>query len=218
MLVALLALAGGLQAFGDTVVFNDQSISGYTPQGFTGNLASFFQVNSPVTVDALGIFNASGTGYIAGTIQVGLYDVTTGEQVGTTVTFGPDTSYTAGGGFGHDVFQTIAPQTLAPGLYEVDAVGFSATDTNGNTGFPPEPGPVFNTLGGALNFSGYSYYNGDSSGLDFPNVNNGLGIYDTHIYEAGTLEASPVPEPSSLLLLGTGLAAFAGMLRRKLRA
>ena len=53
--ISLLALAAALAispaAVAGTVVFNDQPIpTGDVQQDFPGNLASFFQVNSPVTV------------------------------------------------------------------------------------------------------------------------------------------------------------------------
>lgn len=44
-------------------------------------------------------------------------------------------------------------------------------------------------------------------------VNSGYGLVTG--FETG--EASPIPEPSSFLLLGTGLMAAAGMIRRKIR-
>src|ERR1035441_8630324 len=115
ILAALFLFVGGLQAFGGAIVYNDPA--GQGTQNFNGNLANFFTVNTSVTVDALGVFNASGGGYITGPIQVGLYDVTTSTQVGPTVTF--QGQYTPQG-LGYDVFQSITPVTLAPGLYEVD--------------------------------------------------------------------------------------------------
>jgi hypothetical protein len=211
MLVALLVLAGGLQAFADTIVYNDPA--GQGTQNFGGNLALDFTVNSPVTVDALGVFNASGSGTITGTIDVALYDVTTSTVVATARFNGPYTPVS------YDVFQPITPVVLAPGLYQVDAVGFSSSDLNGNLNTLSSSGPTLNPLGGALTFTGAGWDSNTS--LDYPTTcstcKDAPSPQDSQ-FDAGTFEASPVPEPSSLLLLGSGLAAFAGMLRRKLRA
>jgi len=209
---ALFVLGGGMRAYGDPVtVFNDQATSG---QGWTGNLASLFIVNQTTTVDALGIFNPTGSGTVTGpnNIEVGLYDVTSGQQIGSTVVFNTGTSYTLGGTFGLDIFQSFSA-TLAPGLYGVDAVGFNPAYPNGNTG-GWGPGPVFDG-GGYLTFAGYSYYDSNSAYLDFPNSSN--GTYDTHIYDAATL-AIVTPEPGTLLLLGTGLFCLAFLASRKAKS
>jgi hypothetical protein len=157
-----------------------------------------------VTISDLGVFNQSGTGYITGTIQVALFNVTTDQQITATVTFGPDTGYTAES---NAVYQSITPITLGPGTYAVDAVGFSGTDTNGNNGFPgppADPTPGFDTFGGALSFpTPGSFYDSNHS-LDLANIS------DPHLYEAGTFEVSAVPEggASSLYLLLAGLCCF----------
>jgi hypothetical protein len=82
----------------------------------------------------------------------------------------------------------------------VDNKGFAFTATEGNTDFTID---IFSSGVGA-----YDAYFVDSDG-DVATVPVTLTVVNT---------TSVVPEPSSLLLLGTGIAAAAGFVRRKLPA
>ena len=100
----LLALIGVLPVHASTIAYNDPS--GQGTQAWPGNLALLFNVLSPITVTSLGVYNASGSGVITGTIQVAIYDLGTNLAVTPVVTFN-GTYSTAG--FGFDVFQAIVP-------------------------------------------------------------------------------------------------------------
>jgi hypothetical protein len=171
---------------------------------------------------------------------VGIFDVTT-STIATvaTATFAPGYY---GPAQGYYVYQAISPVTLTTGdVYEVDAVGFSGSDPNGNRN-NGSVAPTLNTFGGAITYlEGFSEYgNGSAFGAitatyDGPNGNpagsygfstqsNG-GILDRWgpndvnepaIYDAGSFGVTP--EPSSLLLLGTGLLGLAFVAFRKAKS
>jgi hypothetical protein len=209
---ALLALSGVVSVHAGTIVYEDPA--GQGTQGYTGNLGLNFTVNSPVTVTALGVFNASGSGTISGTLHVVIFDMTSLLWVTPVVTF--HGAYTPEG-FGYDVFQPITPVTLQPGPYQVDATGFNSNDLNGDTVFSgSSSGPVLNNLGGAITFTGarfkgsLSLVNG-SPPLQCPSCSNVPSAFDAGTFQVG---AAGTPEPGSFGLFGCGFIALTVVLRR----
>jgi PEP-CTERM motif-containing protein len=203
----LLALVGAASTRADNIAYTDPA--GQGRQAWGGNLALNFNVLSPITVTELGVFNASGSGTITGTIKVVIYNTGTNTAVTPVVAFHGNYSPA---GLGFDVFQPITPVILGIGSYEVDAVGFSASDLNGNINLG-SIGPILNNFAGSLAFAGASY--DSSTSLDDPSSCAGCVPLpaQSRQFDAGTF--GQVPEPSSLLLFGTGVLALGMMAFRR---
>jgi hypothetical protein len=109
---------------------------------------------------------------------------------------------------------------LAPGTFPV---GFLMVPNDNILYYPPSYGlgNTYFDLGGlsyglsdGTNVKLY-FSNGEFYGQTFNGQSIGLPAFETiHIDPA----ASPVPEPSSLMLLGTGVLGLAGVVRRKFAA
>ena len=216
-----LRLCAALAMMAAIVPAHASSIIAYTDPGgsgnqaWGGNLALDFTVNSAITVSAMGVFNAAGAGLIAGTLQVAIFNTGTNTQVTPTVTF--HGAYTP---TGFDVFQSITPVTLGPGNYLVDAVGFSASDLNGNLNLGGS-GPALNTGGGLLSFTGAGW--DSNSTLDEPltcAICKAAPSPQNRQFDAGTFQfsaLSSVPEPGTAGLILCGMALAAALRRRHAR-
>ena len=191
----------------------------YTDGGILGTQNGFF-VDGP------------GSGPFAQTISDGFVDTTTGVagslDLGLWVTAGttPTTlSWSLGTSvFGSDISSGTVAQvgysffggtTFGYDVYSVHIDGLSGLLTAGNT--------YYLTLGGANNSTGNQLVgwdvNNGAATCNFAHNGNDLGGCGLG-GEAFTIStaSAPTPEPGSLLLLGSGMLALAGVLRRKVRA
>jgi hypothetical protein len=171
------------------------------------SLGEVFTVNQNINVDFLGYYAVGGNpSTLTENHAVAIYDAS-GNLVTSSIV-------NSASGFTDDfqnfAFSSISTVELFAGqTYVIDgASGFVdpyAFDDNGFSVSAPISLLGDNwTFGSNDSFTGTTMIGDVSDGYWGPNF--------------GYAAAAPTPEPSSLLLLGSGLVGFAGMLRRKLKA
>ena len=129
----------------------------------------------------------------------------------------------AGGGFSGS--GTLSTTQVGAGEYLIEGItGTGVTGLYDPNGFNGNDNFLFPTSTQTLDSSGFSFT--DVNGPDHFNVNifdNGTGYFAYLQDEDNFTETIPVtftlseatPEPSTFLLLGTGVLGFAGLARRK---
>lgn len=169
---------------------------GYDSRPFT--LGYEFTTSTAFSINALGYWNDGNQN----NHQVGIWDSQGNLLVSTTV-LGTDQVD------GHFIYHPIDNFFLAPGTYVIGGEFLG----NGNA-FPWN-------ANGVVTIAGYTYVMDEQlfgSGLNFPTVGN-IGYGDNGILAANfsITDVTPVPEPCSLALLGSGMAGLFGMRKRWMR-
>jgi len=125
---------------------------------------------------------------------------------------------TGSGGASSDNFANFAAWDNGTGLASVNTTtGFFGVFAYSLTGVSLGQGQYLtvNFAGGGLPLGTFVAAFSCETPDDTSTACSGGDIYSTPFTHVGLVDAGPTPEPASMLLIGTGLVAFGGMLRRK---
>lgn len=211
LVLAFISLAVTASARAEMIVYNNVTATSYTSSAYVVGQSGVleysvddaFTLTSTITVNEIMAGVWVPTGSTLTSAGGGVFTEAFGQGTGTVFgTEPPNASTLITSDFGgwdiYDEYFDIAPATLGPGTYYLD---FLAGDTTAGE----EVGwDISNKLPATADQW--------SSGGEH---NSGLASTTFALLGPGE---SPVPEPSSLLLLGSGVTALAGMIRRKLKA
>jgi hypothetical protein len=165
-------------------------------------------ITATVMIDALGIYDAGSNG-LTHAHEVGIWD-SGGTLLASTIVGPAATLFDASvSGDGQYVYSPIAPLLLTSGTYRLGA--FYAVNTTDAVAF--SLAGVFSNAAGAAVGSGFWL---DSGFFTQPLNNAGGFSYVGPNARIGDVAA--VPEPASIMLMGTGLLGAAARIRRRQRA
>ena len=199
--VFVFSLCFAASAFADTVGFTINNTTGLSLSNPPFTLGFTFQVNSEIQVTQLGLFDDSQNGFVE-SHDLGLWD-----SGGNLLASGTMGSGTTGTLFGNFRYINIAPVNLTAGqTYAIGAVYVSGNDPlifpSFADGFTSAPEITFNHDAWAV-----------GNTLEFPTLSNS----SSPSYFGPNFQFNDVPEPGSMLLLGTGLIGIASSVRRRMR-